>query len=83
MDKRLRKQAALYTIISIVDANNGSVILKSDKIRRIFNDDNDIVMVEYASGEVGLAADVDIDTLESVIYEWRDNHPIEFDRLMK
>ena len=83
MDRRLRKQAAFYTLASIVDANNGNVVLGSDTIQRVFNDENDIVMVEYASGEVGLAADVDIDTLESVIYEWRDNHPIEFDRLMK
>lgn len=83
MDKRIRKQAAFYTITSIVDANNGNVSFESDRIKRIFNNENDVVMIEYVNGEMGLAADAEIDTLEKAIYEWRDKHPTEFDRIIK
>lgn len=83
MDDKIRKRAAFYTVTSIVDANNGNVPFESDKLKRIFNNEDNVVMVEYTNGEIGLAADANIDTLESAICEWRDKHPNEFERIMK
>lgn len=38
MDNRLKRQAALYMLISLVDENNGSIDINSNAIRRSFND---------------------------------------------
>lgn len=70
MDKRLRKQAAFYTLTSIVDANNGSVDFNTNTIKRAFNNEDEIVMVEYTNGNTGLAYDADISVLEDAIHEW-------------
>ena len=83
MDKRLRKQAAFYMLTSIVDANKGNVELNTNTIKRAFNNEDEIVMVEYSNGNKGLACDVDIEELESAICSWRDKHPKEFDRIIR
>ena len=69
MDKRLRKQAAFYMLTSLVDANNGNVLLHTNELKRAFNNEDDIVMVEYNNGEIGLACEANIETLESAIFE--------------
>ena len=59
MDNRLKRQAALYMLISLVDENNGNIDINSDAIRRSFNDEDQTVMVEKSDGTIALAADMD------------------------
>ncbi len=54
MDKWLKKRAALYQLIKSVDENKGSITIKTDKVKRVFNDSNDIVRIEYVNGEIAL-----------------------------
>lgn len=72
MDKRIRKQAAIYTLIKYIDENNGSIVINNNMIKRIFNDEDDIVKVEYCSGDIGLLSDVGIEILESAIFYWKE-----------
>jgi len=64
MDNRLKRQAALYMLISLVDENNGSIDINSDAIRRSFNDEDQTVMVEKSDGTIALAADMDSEILD-------------------
>ena len=67
MDERMKKRAALYMLIKFVDESNGSIEVKTDAIKRIFNDADDIVKVEYTSGEVALLADADFIVMDEAI----------------
>ncbi len=67
MDKWLKKRAALYMLIKLVDENDGSIIINTDKVRRVFNDEDDVVRIEYVSGEIELLADADFDTINEAI----------------
>ena len=72
MDRRIRKQAAIYTLIKYVDENNGSIVINNNMIKRIFNDEDDIVKVEYCSGDIVLLSDVGIEILEGAIFKWKE-----------
>lgn len=74
MEKWLEKRAALYQIIKFVDENNGSINVNTGKVKRVFNDTNDIVRIEYVSGEVALLADADFDTMNEAILKWQSYH---------
>ena len=67
MDKWLKKRAALYQLIKLVDENNGSITINTDKVKRVFNDEDDIVRIEYVTGEVALLADADFETMNDAI----------------
>ena len=67
MEKWLKKRAALYTLIKLVDENNGSIDVYTDKIKRVFNDEAEIVKVEHLDGTIGLLADLDFNTMNEVI----------------
>lgn len=67
----MKRRAALYMLIKLVDENNGSITINTDKVKRVFNDENDIVRIEYASGEVALLADADFDTMNDAILKWK------------
>lgn len=71
MNERMKKRAALYMLIRFVDENNGNITINTDKVKRVFNDENDIVRIEYVSGEVGLLADADFDTMNNAILKWQ------------
>ena len=70
MDERIKKRAALYMLIELVDKNNGCLTVGTDKVKRVFNDADDIVRIEYNSGEVVLLADADFDTMNDAILNW-------------
>ena len=74
MDERLKKRAALYMLIKFVDENNGSINVNTGKVKRVYNDADDIVRIEYVSGEVALLADADFDTMNEAILKWQSNH---------
>ena len=57
MEQWLKKRAALYMLIKLVDENDGSITINTDKVKRVFNDEDDIVKIEYVSGEIALLAD--------------------------
>ena len=67
MDKWLKKRAALYQLIKLVDENNGSITINTDKVKSVFNDEDDIVRIEYVSGEIELLADADFGTMNEAI----------------
>ena len=71
MEKWLEKRAALYQLIKMVDENDGSIEVNTNKVKRVFNDANDIVRIEYESGEVALLADADFETMNDVILKRR------------
>lgn len=78
MDERLKRHIALCMLISVVDYNNGSVEINSDTVRRVFNDENSIVKIEYSNGIIALAADADFNTMNDAILKWRDDNPQQF-----
>ena len=71
MNDRIKKHAALYMLIDLVDKNNGSITVNTDKVRRVFNDADDIVRIEYTTGEVALLADADFATMDAAIRKWQ------------
>ena len=79
MDNRLKRQAALYMLISLVDENNGSIVINSDAIRRSFNDEDQTVMVEKSDGTIALAADMDGEILDKAVRKWIANNPRKFE----
>ena len=76
MDKWLKKRAALYQLIKLVDENNGSITINTDKVKSVFNDEDDIVRIEYVTGEVALLADADFETMNDAINKWQSNQLI-------
>ena len=73
MEKWLEKRAALYQLIKMVDENNGRINVNTSKVKRVFNDAEDIVKIEYVTGEVALLADADFDTMNEAILKWQSN----------
>ncbi len=71
MDDKIKRRAALCMLIKLVDQNNGSITVNTDKVKRVFNDEDDIVRVEYTTGEVALLADADFQTMDDAIHEWQ------------
>lgn len=71
MEERMKRRAALYMLIKLVDENNGSITINTDKVKRVFNDEDDIVRIEYVTGEVALLADADFDTMNDAILKWK------------
>lgn len=74
MDERIKKRAALYMLIKLVDENNGSIEINTDKVKKVFNDEDDIVRIEYASGEIALLADVEFKIMDDAIHKWQTSH---------
>ena len=70
MDERMKRRAALYMLIKLVDENNGSITINTDRVKRVFNDADDIVRIEYVTGEVALLADADFDTMNDAVLKW-------------
>lgn len=71
----MKRQAALYMLITLVDDCGGSIEINSDKIRRFYNDKNQVVMVEFLDGAKGLAADLSGDELYEATLKWvQTNH---------
>ncbi len=74
MDERTKRNAALYMLIKFVDENNGSITVNTDKVKRVFNDSEDIVRIEYTSGEIALLADADFQTMDDAIHKWQSSN---------
>ena len=71
MEKWLQKRAALYMLINLVDENNGSIDINNGTVRRVFNDADEVVRVEYTTGEVALLADADFETMNDAVLKWK------------
>lgn len=74
MDARTKRNAALYMLIKLVDENNGSINVNTDKVKRVFNDAEDIVRIEYTNGEIALLADADFQTMDDAIHKWQSSN---------
>ena len=75
MEDRLTRNAALYQLIKLVDENNGSLNIGTENVKRVFNDKDDIVRIEYVNGEVQLLADSDFNTMNDAILKWQNDNP--------
>lgn len=78
MEERIKKRAALYMLITLVDNNNGSINIDNDTVKRVFNDADDVVKIEYTNGEVGLAADADYETMNNAVLKLKEDNPQMF-----
>lgn len=74
MEERKKRYAALYMLIKLVDDNNGNINIGTNKVKRVFNDENDVVKIEYTTGEVALLADADFDTMNDAILKWQSDN---------
>lgn len=74
MEDRMKRQAALYMLIKLVDDNKGSIIINSDDLRRAFNDENQVVNVEKTDGTIALAADMDGPVLDTAVRKWLNDN---------
>ena len=74
MEERKKRYAALYMLIRLVDDNNGNINIGTNKVKRVFNDENDVVKIEYTTGEVALLADADFDTMNDAILKWQSDN---------
>ena len=74
MEDRMKRYAALYMLIKLVDDNNGNINIGTNKVKRVFNDENDVVKIEYTTGEVGLLADADYKTMDAAIRKWQKDN---------
>ena len=74
MEQWLKKRAALYQLIKLVDENDGSITINTDKVKRVFNDADDIVRIEYVTGEVALLADADFETMNETIIKLKSDN---------
>ena len=75
MDNWLKKRAALYQLIKLVDANNGSISIGTDRVIRVFNDEDNVIRIEYVGGDVRLLADADFNTMNDAILKWKNDNP--------
>ena len=78
MEERMKRHAALCMLITLVDNNNGCINIDNDKVKRVFNDADDVVRIEYVSGEVALLADADFDTMNNAVLKWKEDNPKMF-----
>lgn len=74
MDERTKKRAAIYMLIDLVDKNGGNILVNSNKVRRVFNDEDDIVKIEYKDTRVALLADADFPTMDEAIKKYLSLH---------
>ena len=75
LDNRMKRRVALYMVITLVDENNGSIEINNDVIKRVFNDENEVVKFENTNGVIGLAADLDFDMLNEAVLKWIADNP--------
>ena len=78
MDQRMKRNAALCMLITLVDNNNGSIDINNSTVRRIYNDADEVVRIEYTTGKVALLADADYETMNNAILKWKDDNPRMF-----
>ena len=81
MDQRKLEQVNFYVITRIVDANNGSVEFNINGVKRVYNDENEYVTIEFEDGTNELAYD-HLDLLEPLILKYREENPVEFQKLI-
>ena len=74
----MKRHAALCMLIKLVDENDGSIDINTDKVKRVFNDADEVVRIEYATGEVALLADADYETMNSAVLKWQGDNPQKF-----
>ena len=81
MDRRMKRQAALYMLITLVDEYGGSIDIKAGTIRRVFNDENQVVKAEQSDGAIALAADMDCEDLDRAVRRWIADNPRKFEAI--
>lgn len=74
IEERKKRYAALNMLVKLVDDNNGNINIGTNKVKRVFNDENDVVKIEYTTGEVALLADADFDTMNDAILKWQSDN---------
>ena len=70
-------------LIKLVDENNGCIELNTDKVKKVFNDEEDVVRIEYATREVALLADADYKTMNDAVLKWQKDNPQRFAEILE
>lgn len=83
MEERMKRRAALYMLIKLVDENNGSINIGTDSVKRVFDDEDDVVRIEYATGEVAHLADADYETMNNAVLKWKGDNPQKFATILE
>ena len=83
MEERIKRHAALCMLIKLVDENNGCIEVNTDKVKKVFNDEEDVVRIEYATGEVALLADADYKTMNDAVLKWQKDNPQRFAEILE
>lgn len=82
MEERIKRHAALCMLIKLVDENNGSIEVNTDKVKKVFNDADETVRIEYSNGEVALLADADYETMNNAVLKWKGDNPQKFTTIL-
>ena len=82
MKKKLKRQAALYTLITIIDECEGFIDINSDAVINSFSDEDQVVKAKLADGTIALAADLDTDVLDKAVLKWLDENPNQAAHIM-
>ncbi len=83
MNQKMKRHTALCMLIALVDENNGEIEINSPNIKRVFNDENEIVKVELANGNIVLAADQSYDSLNNAVLKWQKYNPGKFAKTLE
>ena len=83
MDERMKRRAALYMLIKLVDENNGCIEVNTDKVKKVFNDADETVRIKYSTGEVALLADADYKTMNDAVLKWQKDNPQRFAEILE
>ena len=82
MDKRQKRQAALYMLITLIDENEGFIDINPDVVKSSFSDENQVVKAKLADGTIALAADLDGDVIHEAVCKWMDDNPHQSNYIM-
>ena len=82
MDTRIEKQVAITMLVTLVDENDGEIVINTDAVRRAFNDENDTVQFEMTDGTIQLLSDTDAEILDEAVRKWKSDYPEDFDMIM-
>ena len=82
MDKRQKRQAALYMLITLIDKSEGFIDINPDVVKSSFSDENQVVKAKLADGTIALAADLDGDVIHEAVCKWMDDNPHQSNYIM-
>ena len=82
MNRQFRREQAIQTLNAIVMAMEGDVSMGYHGITRAYSNDGYNVMLLLEDGNEVPPEQVNLESLESAIYQWRDEHMHFFQKIL-